>query len=32
MHSNAILYDGGGDAQLTDEEVDLLIEYLLNLR
>ena len=32
MHSNALLYDGGGDAQLTDEEIDLLIEYLLNLR
>jgi cytochrome c oxidase subunit 2 len=32
MHSNAALYDGGGDAALTDSEIDLLIEYLLNLR
>ena len=32
MHSNAVLYDGGGDAALTDSEIDLLIEYLLNLR
>ena len=32
MHRIAPLYDGGGDAALTDGEIDLLIEYLLNLR
>ena len=32
MYKNAVLYDGGGDASLTDGEIDLLIEYLLNLR
>ncbi len=32
MHSNAALYDGGGDADLSNEEIDLLIEYMLNLR
>ena len=32
MYRNALLYDEGGDASLTDEEIDLLIEYLLNLR
>ena len=32
MHSNAALYDEGGDAALSDGEIDLLIEYLLNLR
>ena len=32
MYSNAVLYDEGGDAALTDAEIDALIEYLLNLR
>ena len=32
MHSNALLYDEGGDANLTDGEIDAIIEYLLNLR
>ena len=32
MHSNAVLYEGGGNANLSEEEIDLLIEYLLNLR
>lgn len=32
MYSNALLYDEGGDANLTDGEIDAIIEYLLNLR
>ena len=32
MYENAILYDDGGDANLTDTEIDAIIEYLLNLR
>ncbi len=32
MYENAILYDGGGDANLSDTEIDAIIEYLLNLR
>ena len=32
MYENAILYDAGGDASLTDTEIDAIIEYLLNLR
>ena len=32
MYSNALLYDDGGDANLTDTEIDAIIEYLLNLR
>ncbi len=32
MHSNALLYDEGGDANLTDGEINAIIEYLLNLR
>ena len=32
MYSNALLYDEGGDASLTDTEIDAIIEYLLNLR
>ena len=31
MYENALLYNDGGDAALTDDEVDALIEYLLNL-
>ena len=31
MYTNAILYDDGGDAALTDTEIDALIAYLLNL-
>ncbi len=32
MYSNALLYDEGGDATLSDTEIDAIIEYLLNLR
>ena len=32
MYSNALLYDEGGDASLSDTEIDAIIEYLLNLR
>ena len=32
MYQNAALYDEGGDASLSDDEIDTLIEYLLNLR
>ena len=32
MYSNALLYDDGGDATLSDTEIDAIIEYLLNLR
>ena len=32
MYSNALLYDEGGDASLTENEIDAIIEYLLNLR
>jgi cytochrome c oxidase subunit 2 len=31
MHQHAALYKGGGDASLTDAEIDALIAYLLNL-
>ena len=30
MYSNAALYDGGGDANLSDDQIDALIDYLLN--
>ena len=32
MYENAVFYDEGGDAKLTDAEIDALIEYMLNLR
>ncbi len=32
MYEKAAFYGDGGDATLTDEQVDSLIEYLLNLR
>lgn len=31
MYQNALLYDGGGDAALSDDEIDAIIDYLLNL-
>ncbi len=31
MYTNALLYDEGGDAALTDNEIDALIAYLMNL-
>ena len=31
MHQHAALYKGGGNASLTDAEIDALIAYLLNL-
>lgn len=32
MYDKAAFYEDGGDATLTDEQIDALIEYLLNLR
>ncbi len=32
MHEKAAFYQDGGDATLTDDQIDSLIEYLLNLR
>jgi cytochrome c oxidase subunit 2 len=32
MHDKAAFYPDGGDATLTDDQIDSLIEYLLNLR
>jgi cytochrome c oxidase subunit 2 len=31
MYTNAALYDDGGDASLSDAEIDAIIDYLLNL-
>ncbi len=31
MYENALFYDDGGDAKLSDDEINALIEYLLNL-
>ena len=31
MYENALLYDGGGDASLSDDEIDAITDYLMNL-
>ena len=32
MYDKAIMYQDGGDANLSDDDIDAVIEYLMNLR